>query len=406
MAGEDLSQLKIEKTTLPSGSAGRKRRRLLWISAAIAALVIIVLLIRGVFSPAVDAELATVVLAYPSQGFTLLNASGYVVAQRKASAASKATGTLVALNVEEGSVVRKGDVIARLENSDVAAARDQAAANLSAARATLDQARAELQDATLAHSRASDLLSKDYISRSDFDAADARIKKARAAVAGAESAISAGSAALKAADVAVEYTLIRAPFDAVVLTKNADIGDVVTPLGAAANAKAAVVTIADMGSLQVEVDVAESNLRQVKTGQPCEVQLDALPDARFRGTVHMVVPTADRSKASVLVKVKFIDEDRRILPEMSAKVAFLERPLSEEERAPLTAIPPDALADKNGRKIAYLVKDGVAVETAVTTGKKLGDLIEVTSGLKPGDRIVARPTDRIRGGVRIRPSEK
>ena len=122
--------------------------------------------------------------------------------------------------------------------------------------------------------------------------------------------------------MSLEYSMIRAPFDAVVLDKNADTGDIVTPLGAAANAKASVVTIADMNSLQVEVDVSESNLWNVKMGQPCEIQLDALPDSRFRGEVHMIVPTADRTKATVLIKVRFIDKDKRILPEMSAKVAF------------------------------------------------------------------------------------
>ena len=140
---------------------------------------------------------------------------------------------------------------------------------------------------------------------------------------------------MEAAKVAVEYTQIRAPFDAVVLTKNADVGDIVTPIGAAANAKAAVVTIADMDSLRVEADVSESNLEKVKVGQPCEIQLDALPETRFPGQVHMIVPTADRSKATVMVKVRFLDPDPRILPEMSAKVAFLSRSVNpEEQRSP------------------------------------------------------------------------
>ena len=144
----------------------------------------------------------------------------------------------------------------------------------------------------------------------------------------------ASNAALEGANVAIEYTLIRAPFDAIVLTKNADIGDIVTPIGAAANAKAAVVTIADMNSLEVEADVSESNLSQIRVGQPCEIQLDALPQARFRGAVHMIVPTADRSKATVMVKVRFVDKDPRILPEMSAKVAFLSRPVKQKTRNP------------------------------------------------------------------------
>src|SRR6185369_11157410 len=137
--------------------------------------------------------------------------------------------------------------------------------------------------------------------------------------AGAEAAVRSSAAALLGARVAYDYSLIRAPFDAVVLTKNADVGDIITPLGAAANAKAAVFTIADMGSLRVEADVSESNLGLVKNGQPCEITLDALPNIRFRGAVHTIVPTADRSKATVLVKVRFIDKDKRVMPEMSAK---------------------------------------------------------------------------------------
>ncbi len=152
----------------------------------------------------------------------------------------------------------------------------------------------------------------------------------------AESGIRANEAALAAANIQMEYTLIRAPFDAVVLTKNADIGDIVTPLAAVAEAKSAVVTIADMDSLQVEADVAESNVGQVRAGQPCEIQLDALPERRLRGEVHVVVPTGDRTKATVMVKVKFIDQDPRILPEMSAKVSFLSKPLADVEQKPRT----------------------------------------------------------------------
>ncbi len=163
------------------------------------------------------------------------------------------------------------------------------------------------------------------VSQAEYDAAEARFKRATAVTAGAEAGIRSAAAALQGATVNLDYSLIRAPFDAVVLTKNADVGDIITPLGAAANAKAAVFTIADLGSLQVEADVSESNLSQIRKGQPCEITLDALPGSRFRAAVHTVVPTADRSKASVMVKIRFLERDERIFPEMSAKVAFLER---------------------------------------------------------------------------------
>ncbi len=190
------------------------------------------------------------------------------------------------------------------------------------------------------------------------------------------------------------------------LTKNADIGDIVTPIGAAANAKAAVVTIADMNSLQAEVDVSESNIHLAKIGQPCEIQLDALPDSRFRGEVHMIVPTADRTKATVMVKVRIIDKDSRILPEMSVKVAFLSREVKSHEQKPRTAIYQTALVTRDGKNIVFLIKENRAVETPITVGTKLGDMIEVLNGVKAGDRVVLKPLEKIKNGSRIKVAEK
>lgn len=404
MADEDLSKLKIDK----SGAVyrPRRRKRSMLVIAALLCTVIIFLLYSFVLNPSVEVEIATVTQAYPSQAFTLLNASGYVVAQRKAAVASKITSRLVSLTVEEGSRVKKGEVIARLEGDDAVAARQQAAANLNVARSNLEQANAELNDAALLFNRNKDLVSKGYISRAEYDSAEARYKKAVAAVGGAEAAIKASSAALRSADVALAYTLIRAPFDAVVLTKNADIGDIITPLGAAANAKASVVTIADLSSLQVEVDVSESNLEKVKMGQPSEIQLDAIPGLRFQGDVHMIVPTADRTKASVLIKVRFLEKDSRILPEMSAKVAFLERPVSGEERQPKTALNPAAVVTRNGNKIVFLVKGEQVKEVPVKTGAKIGDVIEVIEGVKAGDKIVVNPPKKLKDGLRVTIKEK
>ena len=181
--------------------------------------------------PSISVQAATVTQVYPSQTFTLLNASGYVVAQRKSALATKVTGSLVWLGVEEGSKVRAGEIIARLENADVTAARAQAQANLSTARWNLDEAKAEYVDATLGLNRARELVAKGYIAQADHDTAKARYDKAVAAVRAGEAVVKSSEAALKAADVALEYTLIRAPFNAVVLTKNADVGDIVTPLG-------------------------------------------------------------------------------------------------------------------------------------------------------------------------------
>jgi RND family efflux transporter MFP subunit len=405
MGNEDLSKLKIDKTT-DIYQPQKRRKRLYLIIAFLVVVLTGILFIQGVFNPAVEVETANVTQLYPSQTFTLLNASGYVVAQRKAAVASKATGRLVSLSVEEGSRVRAGEVIARLENDDVVASKNQAEAALNAARQNLEAAKAELTDATLSFHRSRDLVDKGYISKAEYDTAEARYKKDIASVASSEADIKAAAAALQGAKVAIEYTLIRAPFDAVVLTKDADVGDIITPFGAAANAKAAVVTIADMDSLQVEADVSESNLYQIKMGQPCEIQLDALPDSRFRGAVHMIVPTADRTKATVMVKVRFLDKDKRILPEMSAKVAFLSREVKNDEQKPRTALNPAALTSHNGKQSVFLIKGNKVSETSVTLGEQLGDMVEILSGVKAGDRVVLKPLNKMKDGMRIKVAEK
>ncbi|MEK6581713.1 MAG: efflux RND transporter periplasmic adaptor subunit [Nitrospirota bacterium] len=405
MANEDLSKLKIDKTE-SAFHAKKKKGWFRWVLLAVVLALIVFLYSSGIFTSAINVEVTSVSQVYPSQTFTLLNASGYVVAQRKAAVASKLTGRLVSISVEEGSVVKKGDVIARLESDDAAALKDQAAANLNIAYSNLEQAKAELNEATLSFNRNKELFEQGLVTKAEHDASEARYKKAIAAVKGAEGAIKANQAALQGARVSLEYSTIRAPFDAVVLTKNADIGDIVTPLGAAANAKASVVTIADMNSLQVEVDVSESNLQNVKMGQPCEIQLDALPDSRLRGEVHMIVPTADRTKATVLIKVRFIDKDKRILPEMSAKAAFLSRPVTPEEQKPRIAVNPASVITRNNKKMVLLVKESKAVETPVKTGEQIGDMIEVLDGVKPGDRIIAKPSDKLKNGSRIKIAEK
>ncbi len=405
MAADDLSRLKIDKSA-KTVQTNRRKPPMLIIGGAGLVVLAAVLYWMGVFTPAQSVEVATVSQTYPSQSFTLLNASGYVVAQRKAAVASKITSRLMELSVEEGSRVKKGDIIARLEGDDAKAARDQAQANLSVSRYSLTQARAEQEDAKISYEREKGLLSQEYTTKAQHDAADARYKKSVAGVSGAESAVKAAEAVLEGAKVSVEYTLLRAPFDAVVLTKNADIGDIVTPLGAAANAKAAVVTIADMNSLQVEADVSESNLELVKKGQPCEIQLDALPEKRFRGEVHMVIPTADRTKATVMVKVRFLDSDPRVLPEMSAKVAFLSKPVGPSEEKSRTTINPAAVLSRNGKSVAFVITGSQVEEQEITTGEKLGDLLVVTSGVKAGDRVVLNPPKGLKSGSRVKQAEK
>ncbi|PWB77533.1 MAG: efflux RND transporter periplasmic adaptor subunit [Candidatus Methylomirabilota bacterium] len=403
MGNPDLSKLSIDRTDARAPSA----RRRLWPWAAGLALLgaaVILGLSAGV-GGSVTVETAAVTTAYPSQAVTVLNATGYVVAQRKAAVASKATGRLEWLGVMEGSRVRRNEVIARLESRDVAAARDQAAASVQVATANLEQAQAELRDAERNLIRWRELAHDRLISELELDTAVTRADKARATVRSNEAAIAVARANLKAADVSFDQTLIRAPFDGVVLTKNANVGDNITPFSSAMDTKGAVVTIADMSTLEVEADVAESSLGRIAVGQPCEIQLDAVPDTRFAGVVNRIVPTVDRAKATVMVKIGFVDRDQRILPDMSAKVAFLEHAVAAADRKPVTAVPRQAVVDRDGAKVVFVVKEGRAVRTRIETGRALGDLIEV-SGVRAGEKIVLTPLDKVGDGTRVKTDRK
>ena len=204
----------------------------------------------------------------------------------------------------------------------------------------------------------------------------------------------------------MEQTLIRAPFDGVVLTKNANVGDVITTFSAAVDTKGAVVTMADMSTLEVEADVSESNLQKAKVGQPVEIQLDALPDTRFRGEVARIVPTVDRAKATVLVKVRFVERDERVLPEMSAKVTFLERELREGERTARTAVPPSAIVTRDGETAVFVVEGDRARRARVETGATLGEVVEVKSGVKAGEKIVLKPAEGLADGAQVKVATK
>lgn len=398
-----LAGLRLDKTQF---SRRRGRRRGLTVLLVVAALLGGGILYgQGLLAPTVDARLASVSLLYPAQTFTLLNASGYVVAQRKAAVGSKLTSRLIYLGAAEGQQVREGQIIARLENADLLAARDRARANIAVARAAVAEAEAELREADLSFQRTREMLNRKFMSSADFDTAEARYKTAQAMLATRRASLEVSLASLAEAEVQVDYASIRAPFDGVVLTKNADVGDIITPLGAASNARASVVTMADMNSYQVEADVAESNITQVRVGQPCEIQLDALPDVRLRGQVQTIVPTADRSKASIMVKVAFAERDPRILPEMSARVAFLAREVGSDEQQPVVAVPKQALVEQDGQPLVYVARNGQAVATPVTLGRRFKDLTEVTAGLQAGDQVVLQPGESVRNGVKLRPLE-
>ena len=340
---------------------------------------------------ALTVQVTPVVTTYPSQQHALLNATGYVVAQRKAAIASKATGRLEWLGVAEGTVVKAGEIVARLDNRDVVAQAQAAQANVTAAQAALEQARAEEWEAAMVLKRNQELVAKGFVSQAALDTAKMRADRALAGIANAKAAIGAAQASARNAEVAVDFTLIRAPFDGVILSKSANVGDMVTPFSSAADSKGAVVTMADMSTLEVEADVSESSLSRIKVGQPCEITLDALPDARFRGRISRIVPTVDRAKATVMTKVRFDAIDPRILPEMSAKVSFLAQEVTAEQQKPLLAVSADALANRNGRMVLWAVRDGKAVEVPVSVGARIGELAAIAGDVRSGEKVVSKP---------------
>lgn len=399
MENPDLSRLKLSREVPPP-----RRRR--W-PLILGMLVLAAAPLAWWFTAQreIPVETTHVTLAWPSQALALINATGYVTAARKASVASKGSGRLEWLGVTEGSRVRAGEVIARLENADVTAQVRQAEANVRVAEGQREQAAAEWRDASRSLARARELFARRFIAESALDTAMAREDKARAALASAEAALAAARAALANARVLLTYTEIRAPFDGVVLTKHANVGDVITPFTSALETKGAVVTLADMSTLEVEADVSESSLHAVKVGQPCEIQLDAIPDVRFPGRVARIVPTVDRTKATVLVKVAFDRLDERVLPDMAARVAFLSRPLTQQERQPRPALPAAAVVRRDGVPVVMRVEQGRARQVPVTLGQALGDLVVIEQGLAPGDPVVLKPGP-LRDGSRIRLAEK
>jgi RND family efflux transporter MFP subunit len=360
-------------------------------------------------------QTTSVLTSYPSQQYAQLTASGYVVAQRRAAVASKATGRLLELRVREGSVVRAGELIARLDASDVRASivaaqagQRQAEAAVRQAEATLRQAQIEQANAAAELKRSEALLAQGFVSPQALDTARTRAEGAQAAVVSAQAGIVTAQAAVTqaAAQVGVQkvnadFTEIRAPFDGVVLVKNANVGDIITPFSSAAGTQGAVVTMADMSTLEVEADVSESNLAKAAIGKPVEITLDALPDTRFRGSVVGIVPTVDRAKATVMTKIRFDKLDARILPEMSAKVTILSQAATDADQKAVLAVNPQAIVERGGKKIVLRLKDDGVEVVDVTLGRKLGDSVEVRGALKSGEKLVLSPSDKVQPGVKV-----
>ena len=403
----------LPKAPLAALPPRRRRRRWIW-------LVVVVLIVAGVAAAVAtrkaEVQASSVMTAYPSAQYAQLTASGYVVAQRRAAVSSKGTGRLLELRVREGSPVKTGELIGRLDASDIDAAiaasqagLRQAEAGVQQADAGVRQAQVELTNAEAELQRTLGLQAQNFVSpqavdsaRRRADAARAGVGSAQAGVAAAKGAVAAAAAQVRVQEVGRANTEIRAPFDGVVLVKNANVGDMITPFSSAAGSQGAVVTMADMGTLEVEADVSESNVGKVSIEMPVEIVLDALPDSRFRGSVIRIVPTVDRAKATVMTKIRFEKIDPRVLPEMSAKVVFLSQRPGEADFKPVLAVNPKTVVEREGKKVVLQIKADMLEAVPVTPGRTLGDALEIAPGaLKAGDKLVLSPGDKLAGGARV-----
>jgi len=320
-----------------------------------------------------------------------ISANGYVVARTKASVSAKVPGRLAYLGVSEGSAVRRGQIIARLENRDFAAAIEAARARVHQLEIQRDQAGRDLERATALHAQ-------HVISEADLED---RTSNARALGAQVESA----RAELALAEANFENTLVRAPFSGTVLRKDAEVGEIVAPSSAGGGlTRTAIVTMADLATLEVEVDVNEAYIAQVHGGQPARITLDAYPDTSFSGRARQVVPTADRQKATVQVKVSILDRDPRILPEMGAKVEFVRAESGAAvASAPVRVLAPaKAVVTSGSGASVWIVSEGRAESRAVDVGPERGDRVEIRKGLNGGESLILGPPAHLKTGDRVR----
>jgi len=419
--------LKSRLAPLAGRSAPLRKRRRAWWPWLVGALLVAGALFYWFGERKTEVQASAVMSAFPSAQYAQLTASGYVVAQRRAAVSSKGTGRLIDLKVREGSVVKSGELLGRLDDSDVQAALQAARANQGMADAGVAQAVAGQSQAAVELGNAEEELRRQvslerqgFVSPQALDSARRRVDAARAAVASAQatrlsatSGLAFARAQIQVQEVNRANTEIRAPFDAVVLVKNANVGDMITPFSSAAGSQGAVVTVADMTTLEVEADVSESNVGQVRIDMPVEIVLDALPGKRFQGSVSRIVPTVDRAKATVMTKVRFAQLSPEILPEMSARVVFMSQRPTQADLQPVVAVNPKTVVQREGKSTVWRIVgagEGQALTVqplAVTTGRTLGDALEITSPeLKVGDRLVLEPPAQLQPGATVKVASK
>jgi RND family efflux transporter MFP subunit len=408
----DLSKLRINRDAPPP-----EIRRALGRNIVIAVLALL-LIVGAVFAlrggRAVTVQIVTVAAPSGSDGGgstgagTSVTANGYVVARTRASVSAKLPGRIADLRVSEGSTVRRGEIIATLENADYEAQAAQAKAAVATARAELVEARTASEVAAREAERLRDMRQEnaDLVSEQDLDGVEGRARQAAARLAAAEARLKAAEASLRFALANLENTVIRAPFSGTVLRKEAEIGEVVAPSVGGGLTRGAVVTMADLTTLEVEVDVNEAYIARVMKDGPATIMLDAYPDTSFRGAVRQVVPTADRQRATVQVKVSILDRDPRILPEMGARVDFLEDSVASGLGAPVAGpprfrVPTAAVHEVNGESVVWLVRNGRLEPRTVQAGPVSAGFREVRSGLAGGERLLVGGVEQPEAGMRV-----
>jgi HlyD family secretion protein len=325
-------------------------------------------------------------------GAAILTASGYVVARRKAVVSAKIQGRLADLRVEEGDRVREGELIARLESNDYQA-------QVQRAQALLQRAEADLAENERLLRQANDLAAQQIASRDQVDVAESRVRIAEAAIAQARAEIGYAQAQM-------QNTRILAPFTGTVVKKMAEVGESVAPIPPGVNlstSSGAIVALADLDTLEVEADVSESNVARLGPEQPAEVTVEAFPDRRYRAVLRQIIPTADRTKATVQVKVTILDRDAQLRPEMSAKVQFEEpKAAADAPKAPVVTVPSDAVARRDGKPVVFELVDGRARQRGVVTGGERQGRVVVKTGLLGTETLVARPPESLRDGDAVR----
>lgn len=398
----DLSQLRIDPDRRERKGPGRR----FLIPVLLAGALAIAVTLAIVFSRrAPEVETAAVREAGTAQT-AVLNASGYVTPRRRATVSAKVTGKIREVFIDEGMRVAAGQVLARLDDVDAVAALRAAEAEKAIAVATLEELRVRLANARRTFERNKELRGRDLVSEESLDNAETAVASYEAQIVLAGERINAAERSVGIARQNVDNCVVRAPFAGVVVSKDAQPGEMVSPISAGGGfTRTGIATVVDMASLEVEVDVNESYIARVAPAQRVEAVLDAYPDWRIPSKVRTVIPTADRQKATVKVRISFDALDPRILPDMGVKVSFLEGAADTAAVAPVL-VPREAVRPEGDRRYVFVVKDGRVERRAVSTGRERGSDIEVVAGIRRGEEVVVRSGKELHDGARVSSKKK